>query len=327
MATSKTATKTAKKRRAPRRKAEAGSAGLEPAACVPASGVSGLAELEERIRAEGGSIIGEYLDPLGGEPQVFAVLPIGKVEPTPFQRDLSETHHKRLADVIQKTGRFLDPVIAITAPKEGFWTPNGRHRLEAMRRLGAKSITALVIPARDVAWQILALNTEKAHNLKERSLEVIRIYRGLLEEDGSKAEDGFAFYLEDPALVTIGVCYEQNPRFAGGAYHPVLRRVETFTDEPISKAIKEHERLAKKTLEVESKVAEVIARLRERGLTSPYLRSFVVARINPLRFHKGEPPSADEVLGTMLARAAKFNVEKVKQEDVARAGGGAPDEE
>ncbi len=326
MATTKTATKAAKKRRAPRRKAEAGSAGLDPQACVPEGGVPGAHALEERIRAEGGTIIGDYVDPLGGEPQVFAILPIGKVEPTPFQRDLSDTHHKRLADVISKTGRFLDPVIAITAPKEGFWTPNGRHRLEAMRRLGAKAITALVVPAREVAWQILALNTEKAHNLKERSLEVIRIYRGLLEEDGSRPEDGFAFYLEDPALVTMGACYEENPRFAGGAYHPVLRRVETFSGDPIADAINEHERLAKKTLTLEARVTEVIARLRERGLTSPYLRSFVVARINPLRFHKGEPPSADDVLDTMLARATKFNVEKVRQEDVARAGG-APDEE
>src|SRR5262249_11960513 len=154
----------------------------------------------------------------------------------------SDTHHKRLADVIQKTGRFLDPLIAVTAPKHApsskrktngagadgaaFWTPNGRHRLEAMRRLGAKAVTALVVPTREVAWQILALNTEKAHNLKERALEVIRIYRGLLEEDSSLAESGFSFYLEDPALVTLGICYEKNGRFAGGAYHPVLRRVE-----------------------------------------------------------------------------------------------------
>jgi ParB family chromosome partitioning protein len=324
--TAKPATKTAKKRRAPRRKAEAGSAGLEPAACVPAAGVPGAHAVEERIRAEGGVVVGDYLDPLGGEPQVFAILPIGKVEPTPFQRDLSDTHHKRLADVIQKTARFLDPIIAITAPKEGFWTPNGRHRLEAMRRLGAKSITALVVPAREVAWQILALNTEKAHNLKERSLEVIRIYRGLIEEDGARAESGFAFYLEDPALVTIGICYEKNPRFAGGAYHPVLRRVESFTDDDVGEAIHEHERLAKKTLDLEAKVSDVIARLRERGLTSPYLRSFVVSRINPLRFHKGDPPSADEVLDTMVSRASKFNVDKIRQEDVARAGG-APDEE
>jgi ParB family chromosome partitioning protein len=68
-----------------------------------------------------------------------------------------------------------------------------------MRRLGAKSITALVVTDREVAWQILALNTEKAHNLKERSLEVIRIYRGLVEEDATRPESQFAFYLDEAA--------------------------------------------------------------------------------------------------------------------------------
>src|SRR5262249_18830865 len=160
------------------------------------------------------------------------------------------------------------------------WTPNGLHRLEAMRRLGAKTIMALVLPDREVAWQILALNTEKAHNLKERATEVIRIYRGLLDEDGAKAERDFAFYLEDPALVTLGICYEKNSRFAGGAYHPVLRRVEAFSEESLSKTIEEHTHLAELTLEVEARVSEAIAKLREKGLVSPYLRSFVVARIN-----------------------------------------------
>jgi ParB family chromosome partitioning protein len=112
---------------------------------------------------------------------LLAILPIDAIEPTPFQRDLSDTHHKRLADVIAKTGRYLNPVIAVVAPTQGFWIPNGRHRLAAMRRLGARSIAALIVLDREVAWQILALNTEKAHNLKERSLEVIRIYRGLVD--------------------------------------------------------------------------------------------------------------------------------------------------
>jgi ParB family chromosome partitioning protein len=326
MAAKKAKAGAATKRRAPRRKAKAGSAGLDPKACVPAGGPPGVDDLRARVEAEGGAVVGAYLDPLGGQPLMIAVLPIEKVAPTPFQRDLSETHHKRLADVISKTARFLDPVIAITAPKEGFWTPNGRHRLAAMERLGAKSITALVVPAREVAWQILALNTEKAHNLKERALEVIRIYRGLIEEDASRPESQFSFYLEDPALVTIGACYEKHPRFAGGAYHPVLRRVEAFSDASLREAVRHHEKLAATTLEIEEKVAAVIARLRERGLTSPYLRSFVVARINPLRWIKGEPPPAEEVLATMLGRASKFNVEKVRQEDLAGAAG-VPDEE
>ena len=316
------------------RKQKAGTAGLDPLSVAIAAGDSALAALEGIVEGEGGLVVGRYKDPLGGHPLLLSVLPIERIEPTPFQRDLSDTHHKRLADVIQKTGRFLDPIVAITAPKHAggsseaaFWTPNGRHRLEAMRRLGAKSITALVVPTREVAWQILALNTEKAHNLKEKSLEVIRIYRGLLEEDDSRSEKGFSFYLEDPALVTLGCCYEKNGRFAGGAYHPVLRRVEEFTDDPIKKAIKQHEKLAEMTLDVEEKVAAAIARLREKGLMSPYLRSFVVARINPLRWIQGDLPAAEDVLKTMRDRAAKFNAEKVKQEDLAKMGGGVPDEE
>ena len=46
---------------------------------------------------------------------VFASLPIGAVEATPFQRDLSRTHAERLATAIGDTGAFLDPVIAIPA--------------------------------------------------------------------------------------------------------------------------------------------------------------------------------------------------------------------
>jgi ParB family chromosome partitioning protein len=327
-ATKKKTTRAPARRRTPR-KQKAGSAGLDPRACVPESGVPALDALAERIEGDGGSVVGRYLEPLGGHAALFAVLPIDKIEPTPFQRDLSDAHHKRLAEVVQKTGRFLDPIITITAPEKSearYWTPNGRHRLEAMRRLGAKAITTLVVPDREVAWQILALNTEKAHNLKERSLEVIRIYRGLLEEDDSRPESGFSFYLEDPALVTIGVCYEKSPRFAGGAYHPVLRRVEQFSEEPISKAIKVHEKRAAAVLQIEEKVAKVIGQLRERGLVSPYLRSFVVSRINPLRWIQGDLPSADDVLETMNQRILRFNVDKIKQSDLTAAGG-VPDEE
>lgn len=256
----------------------------------------------------------------------ISILPIDAVEPTPFQRDLSDAHHKRLADVINKTGRFLDPIIAVLAPRDGFWTPNGRHRLEAMRRLGAKSIAALVVADREVAWQILALNTEKAHNLKERSSEVIRIYRGLVDEDAARPESQFAFYLEEAALVTLGVCYERVPRFGGGVYHSILRRLETFTDEPLRTAIKQHEKHASMVLDLEEKVAAVVKKLKERGLVSPYLRAFVVARINPLRWIKDEPPPLEDVLKTMRERAAKFNVEKIRTQDLAGAAG-PPDEE
>jgi ParB family chromosome partitioning protein len=228
------------KKRAPAkrrpRKAKPGTRGLTPAE-TRLENLSGEARsVAERVQSAGGHVLGSYNDPLGKQPVVVAILPIESVEPTPFQRDLSQVHHRKLADVLDRTGMFLDPIIAVTAPEKGFWTPNGMHRLMAMRRLGARAITALVVPKREIAWQILALNTEKAHNLREKALEVIRIYRGLLEEDASRAESGFAFYLEEASLVTLGICYEKNGKFAGGAYNPIVRRLQSFSDEPISKS-------------------------------------------------------------------------------------------
>jgi len=321
---STTGRKRAPAKRAPK-KAAARSRGIEPQECRLDAASPEVAPLSRRIEQEGGTVLGTYREPLGGNPVVFASLPIDRIEPTPFQRDLSEAHHKKLAGVLDKTGLFLDPLIAITAPKDGFWTPNGRHRLAAMRRLGAKAITALVVPKREIAWQILALNTEKAHNLRERSLEVIRIYKGLLEEDGARPEADFAYYLEEAALVTLGLCYEKKGNFAGGAYAPILRRLETFSGDSLRKALNAHEKHAEKVFELDELVTGVVAKLKAKGLTSPYLRTFVVARINPLRWIQGDPPPLEEVLKTMRERAAKFNTERIKQEDLAVMGG-APDE-
>jgi ParB family chromosome partitioning protein len=309
------------------RKAKAASRGFETQDCKLEVSDPSLNEVRARIESEGGKVVGSYRDPLGGNPLVLAVLPIDRIEPTPFQRDLSEAHHKKLAGVIDKTGTFLDPLIAVLAPDKGFWTPNGRHRLEAMRRLGAKAITALVVPNRQLAWHIVALNTEKAHNLKERSLEVARIYRGLLDDEPSRPENDFSFYLEEAALVTLGFCYEKKPAFAGGAYHPVLRRLEEFSDEALRKVVREHEKHAEMVLHLEERVSDVVARLKERGLTSPYLRTFVVARINPLRWIKGDFPPLEDVLKTMQERANKFNVEKIKPQDLASMVIASPDEE
>ena len=319
------------KKRAPAkrrpRKAKAGTRGLLPAeARLDALGGEAHA-VAERIESVGGQLLGSYHDPLGRQPVLLAVLPIDSVEPTPFQRDLSQVHHRKLADVLDRTGMFLDPIIAVTAPEKGFWTPNGMHRLMAMRRLGARAITALVIPKREIAWQILALNTEKAHNLREKALEVIRIYRGLLEEDSSRGESGFAFYLEEASLVTMGICYEKNGKFAGGAYNPIVRRLTGFSEESIGKAIRMHEKRAAMVMELDEHVSAAVKKLKDKGFVSPYLRTFVVARINPLRWIQGDPPPLEEVLKTMRDRAARFNVEKIKQSDLANMGGAAEDQD
>jgi len=306
------------------RKAKAGTRGIT-ASEVVIENASG--EAQEAIQKAGGVVLSTYKDPLGGNPLILAVLPLDKVEPTPFQRDVSDMHHKKLAHVLDRTGYFLDPIIAITAPEgKGFWTPNGGHRLAAMRRLGAKAITALVVPKRELAWQILALNTEKAHNLKDKSLEVIRIVRNLREEEANKPEKDFAYYLEEPSYVTMGLCYEKNPRFSGGVYNSFVRRLTEFSDLPLSKALSQHQKTSESLLELDEKVAEVVKKLKAKGFVSPYLKTFVVARSNPLRFMK-EPPELEDLLKTIRGKVDRFNVDKIKQEDIVASGGGAPDEE
>jgi ParB family chromosome partitioning protein len=59
------------------------------------------------------------------------------------------------------------------------------------------------------------------------------------------------------------------------------------------------------------------------------LKSFVVARINPLRFRPADaaPLDFDEVLKRMRDSATKLNVEKVKIEDLAKSAGAAAIEE
>ena len=311
-----------------RKKAEPKSKGLS-AAEVASEAATQPTELIQGIQEDGGQVLSVYRDPLGAHTVVFAALPIDKVEPTPYQRDLSEPHVKRLASAMERLDRFLDPVIAIR--KEGrYWTPNGNHRLNASRLLGAKAIVALVLPEEDVAYQILALNTEKAHNLKERSLEVIRMHRGLT---GARAgqESQFAHLFEEPAFITLGAAYEKRPRFSAGAYHPFVKRAERFLDLSMTEALKVREARADKLLELDDAVTRVITALKDKVMQSPYLRNFVVARINFLRFKKDDSPvEFDSTVAKMLASAQKFNVDKVNKDDITRmggAGGAEPDEE
>ena len=107
-------------------------------------------------------------------------------------------------------------------------------------------VPAILIPEAEVAFQILALNTEKAHNLKEKSLEVIRMYRGLAEEQPRTGEEDWAFQFEAPHFVTLGLLYEENKRFAGGAFAPILKRVDKFLKGKLPDTLEERgERAAK----------------------------------------------------------------------------------
>lgn len=314
------------KRKKKKAAAPAASRGLEARRLASASPPVAVGTLARTIEDDGGSVLAVYRDPLGSHWQLFAALPLDRVEPTPFQRDLSEAHVERVATAIDKLDRYLDPVIAVPAGDGKYWSPNGYHRLGAMRELGARSIVALVVPEPEVAHRILLLNTEKAHNLRERALEVARLAEALAALD-DRAEREFATEFEEAALVTLGLCYQQNGRFSGGAYHPILKRCDKFLGAKLPTALATRRERADKLLELNELVNEAVRKLKERGLESPYLKAFVVARINPLRFQRKPTADFDETVDKMLGSARRFDPVKIRADQVARSGGAPSSEE
>jgi ParB family chromosome partitioning protein len=321
----KTAARRARGKLAPGKNAR----GLDAADVAIAMDSPEIAEVAALVRNAGGAPIGAYHDPLGGRPLMLASLPLNAVQPTPFQRDLSPTHAKRLALKIDETAAFLDPLIVVRGDDGRLWTPNGRHRLAAAKVLGLKQITALISPDDRLAYRILALNTEKAHNLRDRSLEVIRMARSLAKQQSTSKESQFTAEFESADLLTLGIVYEKASRFAGGAYSSLLKKVDRFSERTLPVSLREREGFAARLLEIDTQVKKLIAALQARGFKSPYLRNYVVARINPVRFHKvkkgdTQPPMPmAQALTRMAASAKGFKLESVSNSDLAWVAVGA----
>jgi ParB family transcriptional regulator, chromosome partitioning protein len=275
--------------------------------------------LVEQIEADGGHVLAVYREPVGDHWHLFALLPANKVEPTPYQRDLSPTHARRLQESVKRIDRFVDPVVAISPRPGVYWTPNGNHRRVVLEKLKAKLIPAILIPEPEVAYEILALNTEKAHNLKEKSLEVIRMYRGLLEERPTKSEKDFTFQFESPHHITLGLLYEENKRFAGGAFAPILKRVDKFLDGTLRKAFPDREERAYKVRAVDVALAVVVEKLKKRGIKHPFVKNFVLARTTPLTRQRKTLPSFDQTFTKLRANIEAFDVSGVRYEDVQRS--------
>jgi len=282
----------------------------------PSKQVVGLAE---QVDKDGGQALAIYQDPVGEHWQIFCLLPMDRVEPTPYQRDLSPAHVKRLHEVVKKIDRFVDPIVAMS-PKPGlYWTPNGNHRRAVLEKLKTKFISAILIPEHEVAFQILALNTEKAHNLKEKSIEVVRMYRGLLKEELRNSEEDYAFQFESPHFITLGLLYEKNARFAGGAFAPILRRVDKFLKGTLPKAFAERQERADMVREADEALSDVVAKLKKRGIRHPYVKNFILARTTPLTRARKTLPSFEVTFKKLVENLEAFDVAKIRYEEIARS--------
>jgi len=201
--------------------------------------------------------------------------------------------------------------------------------LAAAKVLGLKQITALISPDATLAYRILALNTEKAHNLRDRSLEVVRMARNLAKRDGTARESEYSAEFESAELLTLGIVYEKSPRFAGGAYGSFLKKVDRFSERTLAASLREREGLASRLLDIDAQAKRIIEALQTRGFKSPYLRNYVVARINPVRFHKSKkgdakpPMPLAQALTRMAAAVKNFKIDSVSNADLAWVAVGA----
>jgi len=275
--------------------------------------------LAEQIDRDGGRVLAIYQEPVGEHWQVFCLLPRTKVEASPYQRDVSPTHVKRLTEAVRRVDRFVDPIVVVSPRAGVYWTPNGNHRRVALDKLKTDVVPAIVVAEPDVAFQVLALNTEKAHNLKEKSLEVIRMYRGAEAEQPSSTEEDWAFQFESAHFITLGLLYEQNKRFAGGAFAPILRRVDKFLKTSLRKGLEEREERAGLVRETDEALGAVVAKIKKRGINHPYVKNYVLARTTPLTRARKTLPSFDQTFKKLKDNLADFDVAKVRYDEIQRS--------
>jgi ParB family chromosome partitioning protein len=290
----------------------------------PSAEVQALAAQVER---DGGTVLALYREPVGEHWQIFALLPMGRVEASPYQRDLSPTHVKRLTEAVKKLDRFIDPVVVVSPRPGVYWTPNGNHRRAALQKLKAAFVPAILVVEPEVGYQILPLNTEKAHNLKEKSLEVIRMYRALADLHPAATEEAWAFQFESAHFITLGLLYEANKRFSGGAFAPILRRVDRFLKIALRRGIEEREERAALVRGADESLNAVVAKVRRRGINHPYVKNFLLARTTPLTRARKTLPSFEQTFKRLRDNLEAFDVSRVRYDDIQRSALVAPPSE
>jgi ParB family chromosome partitioning protein len=224
-----------------------------------------------------------------------------------------------LTEGVKKLDRFVDPVVA-TSPRPGvYWTPNGNHRRTVLKKLKAAFVPAILVVEPDVGYQILPLNIEKAHNLKEKSLEVIRMYRALADERPTTTEEEWAFQLESAHFITLGLLYDENKRFAGGAFAPILRRVDGFLKTTLRRGLPEREERAALVRAADQVLGTVVAKVKKRGINHPYVKNYLLARTTPLTRARKTLPSFDQTFKKLRENLESFDVSKVRYDEIQRS--------
>ena len=140
-----------------------------------------------------------------------------------------------------------------------------------------------------------------------------------LRDSLEAGEDDYAFQFESPHFITLGILYEGNARFAGGAFAPILRRVDKFLKGHFPRTLTEREERAELVRAADIALGQAVAKLAKRGIRHPYVKNFVLARTTPLTRQRKTLPGFDQTFRKLVENVEAFDVGKVRYEDIQRS--------
>jgi ParB family chromosome partitioning protein len=242
-----------------------------------------------------------FTDPSKKQSLRFAVLPASKLEVIKHQRKPSAPHVGKVTASIEKLG-FLAPLVVAESDDEGFLILDGQHRFLAAKELGLKEMPVVIVPP-DLARRMLSLNVEKEPNIRERSAVALSIYRELVETEPDLSEDeaAVADSVEHAHYVTLGLGYEESGRLAGSSFEPILKKCDSYLDQPLSKAYEIRGDRAAKVVEANTLVRAVADKLKEIGAWHQFVGAQIIGYANPLKRARKQA-SFDTTFEKMIAK-------------------------
>jgi ParB family chromosome partitioning protein len=221
-------------------------------------------------------------DPVKRQPLTITMAPVRDIEVIGHQRKPRPAHLKALTASIERMG-FVTPLTAVE--RDGKYVViDGQHRFHAGVELGVKEFPVVVVPDA-LARRMMSLNVEQSLNIRERATIALSIYREMLEESPTRAEDDGALTdaIETAHLLTLGLAYEGSGRLAGSAFEPILKKCDGFLDEPLADAYEVRQARAQRVLDAAKRVKAVEDALKAQGAWHSMARYQIISYANPTK--------------------------------------------
>lgn len=253
----------------------------------------------------------KYKEPISNKELEFAILNIDDIQIHGYERAVSEEHLKKLMEAISKVGVYIDPITVFKDPKGKYFVLNGQHRLLAMKRLGYKQISSIIFDDPEIAKNIIALNTEKAPDIRDMARESKAIYMEYLQTTPQEPENIVSKYLE-AYYVTCGFAYEKMEKFGGSVLETLMRKVDLFLEQPLKEASRIREKRAEKLIDIYTRIIELEQKLKEQDIWHPFIRKEIFSHINPYKRLRIIPDDFDQVVEKLLYNLKNFDLDSFK---------------